>query len=150
MGKNDELEKDKKVIRAIQRDISVVTAALLLTGQITIKGVFLTPGGFRLSLAGPLTGSPRLEGKNGNKSITFLIDILDILIAILLIKHYLVVEGTFIGSSEFTLIVSGPIFGMPFPEPSLPDLKRDYNFYKKIVSNQFFVNQELVNKLKKE
>jgi hypothetical protein len=150
MGKNDELEKDKKVIRAIQRDISVVTAALLLTGQITIKGVFVTPGGFRLSIAGPLTGSPRLEGKSSSKTATVIIDIIDVFIAILLINRQLVVEGTFIGSNEFTLIVSGPIFGMPFPEPSLPDLKRDYNFYKKVVSKQFNVHQELVNKLIKE
>lgn len=35
--------KEKQVIRTIQRDINIATAALLLTGQITIRGVFVTP-----------------------------------------------------------------------------------------------------------
>ena len=137
---NSELEQEKQLIRTIQRDISVATAALLLTGQITLRGVFVTPGSFRLSLAGPLTGTERLEGKNGNKVATAFLDILDISIAILLLRGSIVVEGTFIGAREFTLVVSGPIFGMPIPEPSLPDLRDDYTLYKKVITNQFHFN----------
>jgi len=133
-------EQEKQLIRTIQRDISVATAALLLTGQVTLRGVFVTPGSFRLSLAGPLTGTERLEGKNGNKVATAFLDILDISIAILLLKGSIVVEGTFIGAREFTLVVSGPIFGMPIPEPSLPELKDDYTLYKKVITNQFHFN----------
>lgn len=132
----NKLEKEKQMIRAIQRDISLVTAALLLTGQITLRGIFVTPKSFRLSLGGPITGTERIEGLNGNKTITFFIDIIDIIIALLLLKGSIIVEGTFIGAREFTLVVSGPIFGMPFPEPSLPDIKEDYHLYKKVISKQ--------------
>lgn len=46
LEKNIEITKDIQVIRSIQRDLNIVTVALLLTGQITIIGVFVTPGGF--------------------------------------------------------------------------------------------------------
>jgi hypothetical protein len=141
LKKSDESEKEKRLVREIQRNISVVTAALLLTGQITIRGTFVTPQAFRLSLGGPLTGTQRLEGRNKNNTATILIDVIDIFIALLLLKGSIVVEGTFIGSREFTLIVSGPIFGMPIPEPSLPDLREDYNLYKKVITKQFNLDQ---------
>ncbi|MFC6602152.1 hypothetical protein ACFQDF_12280 [Ectobacillus funiculus] len=60
---NNALEKEEQTISFIQRNIDVITAILLLTGQITIIGVFVTPGGFRISIGGPLTGISRLEGK---------------------------------------------------------------------------------------
>ncbi|MGE8203716.1 hypothetical protein ACQKP0_04065 [Heyndrickxia sp. NPDC080065] len=148
MYKNEELEKEKRIIREIQRDISLVTAVLLLTGQITIRGVFVTSKAFRLSLGGPLTGTPRTEGVDGNKIATAFIDVFDIIIAILLIKGLIAIEGTFVGASEFTLLVSGPIFGMQIPEPSLPHLRKDYSLYKK-VTRQFHINKELINQLKR-
>ncbi|CAH2714083.1 hypothetical protein BACCIP111895_01237 [Neobacillus rhizosphaerae] len=149
LEKNHEEKNDKHLIREIQRDINTLTAALLLTGQITIKGTFVTTKSFRLSLGGPLTGTQRLEGINGNKTATILLDLIDIILAILLIKGAIVVEGIFIGSREFTLNVSGPIFGVPFPEPSLPSLIEDYHRYKK-VTKRFNIHQEPIEKFKKE
>ncbi|ETI70140.1 hypothetical protein [Neobacillus vireti] len=75
-----------------------------------------------------------MEGMHGNKNATLLIDVNDIIIAILLIKGLIVAEGIFIGSSEFTLTVSGTIFGVPFPEPFLPRLQEEYNLFRKVTN----------------
>lgn len=141
MKKGNESEREKRLIHEIQRDISIVTAALLVTGQLTIRGVFVSPQSFGLSLAGPLTGTQRLEGRNKNKTATTLLDVLDILIALLLLKGSIALIGIFIGSRAFTLVISGPIFGTPIPEPSLPDLQEDYNLYKKAMTKQFDFEQ---------
>ena len=141
--------KEKQVIRTIQRDINIATAALLLTGQITIRGVFVTPQAFRLSLGGPITGTQRLEGVKKNKTATIFVDVIDIFISILLIKSSLAVEGVFIGSREFSLVVGGPITGLPLPEPSLSEIKEDYHLYKKVISDRFHLNKDLINTLKR-
>ena len=140
------IEKDLKVIAALQRDLNLVTAFLLMTGQITIIGIFVTPGEFSLSLSGPILGRARLESKyNDQKLADSLIDVIDILIIILLLIDEIRVSGAVIGPARLSIIVSGPIFGSPKYEPTLPGLKREYNFYKKIVSKYFQVDPELFN-----
>lgn len=150
LNKNIEIKKDIQIIRSIQRDLSIVTVALLLTGQITIIGVFVTPGGFRVSLGGPLTGENRIEGKFEKQTTNIIIDVIDIVLAILLINDEIGVTGSFIAPGRFTINVSGPIFGVPKLEPNLPYLERDYNFFQKIVSKYFYVNPNLLKTLTKE
>ncbi|MED2970708.1 MULTISPECIES: hypothetical protein [unclassified Fictibacillus] len=141
MGKTaEQIENELQIIGALQRGLNLATAALLLTGQITIIGVFVTPGGFRPSLAGPLTGDTRLEGINGNQAATTLIDVIDIGLAILLIADQIRVTGSFIGSARFTINVSGPIFGVPKPVPTLPSIRRESAFFQKVVSRHFNVD----------
>ncbi|SMF89067.1 hypothetical protein SAMN05661091_4506 [Paenibacillus uliginis N3/975] len=42
---------------SVLRSLDLITATLLLNGQVTITGVFLQTGGaFSLSLSGPITG----------------------------------------------------------------------------------------------
>lgn len=135
----DEYNKELQLVQTIQRDLDLTTAILLLTGQITIIGVFVTPGGFRVSLAGPLTGEERLQGKNNNIVGNGLIDAIDIILSILLIQDAIRVTGSFIAPGRFTINVSGPIFGVVKPEPTLPNITRDFHFFQSIVSTYFNV-----------
>ena len=146
MVKNAEIQKELQVIASLQRELNLATAALLLTGQITVRGVFILSGEFSISLSGPLLGEPRIEGKFGNRIATSIVDVIDIIIAILLIIDAIQVLRSVIGPGFFSIIVSGPIFGTPKAEPTLPSLKRNYNFFKKIVSKHFNVDPTIFRK----
>ncbi|PEZ77729.1 hypothetical protein CN380_18655 [Bacillus sp. AFS017274] len=137
---------EKKVIHSFQRNLEITTAILLLTGQITIIGVFVRAGRFSLSLGGPLFGGHRLEGKDHSQVGNLFIDILDIIIAILLINDAIHVTGIFISSGDFSINVSGPIFGYPEVVPALPI--EDYNFFNTIVKKHYNVPPELLTTLK--
>lgn len=137
LGRTDEDTRDLQLVGKIQREIDLTTATLLLTGQITITGVFVTPGGFRVALAGPLTGAERLQGKHNNIVGNGLIDAIDIILSILLIQDTIRVTGSFIGPGRFTINVSGPIFGVAKLEPTLPHITREFHFFQSIVSTYF-------------
>ncbi|AMM95500.1 hypothetical protein UP17_12010 [Peribacillus simplex] len=140
------VNSEKKVIHSFQRNLEITTAILLLTGQITIIGVFVRPSRFSLSLGGPLFGGHRLEGRDHSQAGNLFIDILDIIIAILLINDAIHVTGIFISSGDFTINVSGPIFGYPEVVPALPI--EDYNFFNSIVKKHYNVPSELLTTLK--
>lgn len=143
-------EKERELIFAIQRDLDVVTAILLLTGQITIIGVFVTPGAFRVSVGGPITGTSRIEGKDGDTGINIIIDMIDVILAALLLNNQINVSGAFISSGRFTINVSGPIFGVPKTEPALSELNQSSQFFHRTVSKHFYVNPDLVEKFTKD
>ena len=136
-------------IHSIQRTIDTVAALLLLTGQVTISGVFVRPGRFSVSIGGPIFGGRRLEGKNHSRAGSLVIDIIDILLAIFLLNDEINVEGTFISSGTFTMNISGPIFGFPKVIPALPNLKNDFQFFKSQVSAHYQVPPELMEKIEK-
>lgn len=147
LGRNSEQQKELQIIASLQRDLNLATAFLLLTGQITIIGIFVTPGEFNLSLGGPILGRARLESKYKDmKLVNSIIDIIDVIIVVLLIIDEIRITGTVIGPNRFSIIVSGPIFGSPKYEPTLPSLKREYNFYKKVVSKHFHVDPSVFRK----
>ena len=110
--------KDTSIIASLQRDLNLATAFLLLTGQITVRGVFVYPGRFSLSLSGPSFGSTRIVGKEPQHITNTVIDIIDVLIAILLIMDQIRIIGVLVGPGRFSLTVTGPIFGESF-YPSL-------------------------------
>lgn len=143
-------DKERELIFAIQRDLDVVTAILLLTGQITIIGVFVTPGAFRVSVGGPITGTSRIEGKDGDTGINIIIDMIDVILAALLLNNQINVSGAFISSGRFTINVSGPIFGVPKTEPALSELNQSSQFFHRTVSKHFYVNPDLVEKFTKD
>ncbi|MHA2960391.1 hypothetical protein [Priestia megaterium] len=143
-------DKERELIFAIQRDLDVVTAILLLTGQITIIGVFVTPGAFRISVGGPITGTSRIEGKGGDAGINIIIDMIDVFLAALLLNNQINVSGAFISSGRFTINVSGPIFGVPKTEPALSELNQSSQFFHRTVSKHFYVNPDLVEKFTKD
>ena len=143
-------DKERELIFAIQRNLDVVTAILLLTGQITIIGVFVTPGAFRISVGGPITGTSRIEGKGGDAGINIIIDMIDVILAALLLNNQINVSGAFISSGRFTINVSGPIFGVPKTEPALSELNQSSQFFHRTVSKHFYVNPALVEKFTKD
>ncbi|WHY69280.1 hypothetical protein [Neobacillus sp. SuZ13] len=79
MNNTCDLEKRLQTIISIQRNIDIITAFLLLTGQVTVVRLIVEPKGFALSVDGPLTGIGRLEGISGNKTLSLLLDVGDIL-----------------------------------------------------------------------
>ncbi|PGL69869.1 hypothetical protein [Bacillus sp. AFS055030] len=143
---NFKIKDDLRIIATLQRDLNVATAALLLTGQITLIGAFVTSGEFSLSLSGPLLGRERIESKYGDQFTNTLIDVIDIMLAILLIIDEIRVVSSVIGPGRFTLNVSGPIFGAPVSEPTLPFLKKTYYFCKKIISKHFDIDPRIFSK----
>ncbi|NGY86518.1 hypothetical protein F6Y05_16380 [Bacillus megaterium] len=143
-------DKERELIFAIQRNLDVVTAILLLTGQITIIGVFVTPGAFRISVGGPITGTSRIEGKDGDAGINIIIDMIDVILAALSLNNQINVSGAFISSGRFTINVSGPIFGVPKTEPALSELNQSSQFFHRTVSKHFYVNPDLVEKFTKD
>ena len=137
-----DVEKGLQTVITIQRNIDIITAFLLLTGQVTVVRLIVEPGGFALSVGGPLTGAGRLEGKSGNKTLSLLLDVGDILLAILLLSDQTNVSGIFLGPGRFSFNITGPIFGVPKHEPTLPDLKRVFTQFRWIVSEHFDIESE--------
>jgi hypothetical protein len=139
-----DIEKGLQTVISIQRNIDIITAFLLLTGQVTVIRLIVEPGGFAFSVGGPLTGNERLEGKSGNKTLNLLLDIGDILLAILLISDQTNVSGIFIGPGRFSFNITGPIFGVPKHEPTLLDLEKVFTQFRWIVSEQFDIDPEIL------
>ncbi len=139
-----DIEKSLQTVISIQRNIDIITAFLLLTGQVTVVRLIIQPGGFALSVGGPPTGIGRLEGKSGNKTLSLLLDIGDILLAILLISDQTNVSGIFIGPGRFSIDITGPIFGVAKHEPTLPDLEKVFTQFRWIVSEHFDIEPEIL------
>lgn len=144
MNNTCDLEKRLQTIISIQRNIDIITAFLLLTGQVTVVRLIVEPKGFALSVGGPLTGIGRLEGISGNKTLSLILDIGDILLAILLISDQINVSGIFLGPGRFSFNITGPIFGVPKHVPALPDLEKVFTQFRWIVSEHFDIEPEIL------
>ncbi|SFU86677.1 hypothetical protein SAMN05421543_1112 [Alicyclobacillus macrosporangiidus] len=103
--------REKALVSGILRAIDIWIAILLLTGQLTCGGVFLASGAIWLSLAGPITGSTRMEGQGDGAG--FVLDAIDVIIALLLITGQITNTGPWISSGKFNFVVTGPVFGNP-------------------------------------
>ena len=147
---NTVIQEDYQVIATLRRDLNLATAFLLLSGQITIRGVFVTSGALSFSISGPIFGNTRLEGKSGNNLTNIVIDIIDVIIAILLIMDEIRLMGVFVTPNKFSVTVSGPLLGEPLTEPSLPILRENYRFFHQIVSNHFQIDPTLFRNVGKE
>jgi hypothetical protein len=113
------------------RFLEIVTILLLLTGQITIGGVFITPDGFSLSLSGLFTGRRIVVGKT--EQAKFIQDGLDVITALLLILGEINVIGTYITAGRFTIVVGGPPFGLDKIEAYVPETKEFFGDYEEMV-----------------
>ena len=144
------IEKEYHVIASLQRDLNLSIAFLLLSGQLTIRGVIVTSGGFTISLSGPIIGGTRTEGKNGNIATNTMIDLIDVIISILLIIDEIRLVGVLVGPGRLSLTVSGPIFGEPLNEPSLPSARENYQLFRKMVSEHFHIDPRFFRNFAKE
>jgi hypothetical protein len=137
-----DLNQELWSVVTIQRNIDLITAGLLLTGQLTISRLIVEPGGFALSVGGPLTGIARLEGKFGNKTLSLVIDIGDIILAVLLITNQINVTGVFLGPGRFSINMTGPIFGIPKYEYTLPDIEKVFTQFRWILTDYLKVDSK--------
>jgi len=99
----------EKTIAAAMRAIDIWVAILLLTGQLTTGGVFISSGAIWFSLAGPIFGNVRAEGKSPGANMV--LDGIDVITAFLLIIGQITNTGPWITSGRFNPVVSGPAFG---------------------------------------
>ncbi len=123
-------KKDKRdlAIAGVYKAIDFSTAILLLTGQVTSTGVFISPGGMWLSMTGPILGGKRISGIDTPTNVA--LDVVDIVTAILIILGQLTMTGPWVTSGSFNLVVSGPAFGVnSVPVPATASEVRD-TFYK--------------------
>ena len=135
-------DQDLHIVESIQRNIDFITAALLLTGQLTLARIAIEPGGFALSVGGPLTGLSRLEGKFGHTTLNLIIDIGDIVIAILLITNKINVSGVFLGPGRFSINMTGPIFGIPKRQYTIPDLEKVFTQFRWVISDHLNIKPD--------
>jgi hypothetical protein len=124
----------KSAPHAVLRSLDIVSAILLLTGQVTIGGVFIAIEGFALSLSGPFTGSGAV-GKTPNAS--FVLDVLDVMTALLLIVGEIDVIGTYITANRFTIVVGGPPFGTSKINAYSPAAKEFFDDYSDMVLQKY-------------
>lgn len=141
---------EENAIREIQREIDIVIAFLLLTGQITLTRVYFGPGYFGVTVGGPLTGANRLESINDNPLGNFTLDIIDIIIAVLILKDEINLVGLFVASdARFSLSISGPLFGREKVVPVTKFLKKNQKEFNAIVSDNYFLDDDFIKALKR-
>ncbi|PKG23999.1 hypothetical protein [Niallia nealsonii] len=141
--------KETIIIRDIQRDIDIIVASLLLTGQITLTRIYFGPGYFGVTVGGPLTGAKRLETKFNETEKNLSLDIIDILLALFLVKDLINVVGLFIASdATFSISISGPLFGRAKVVPIFKHLKNNETTLKNIVKDGYFIHNKLLRELK--
>ncbi|WP_078595851.1 hypothetical protein [Evansella clarkii] len=144
MANQQEIIKALEKVRSIKRSLAIITAILLLTGQITIIGVFVTPRGFRASLGGPITGQQRLVSKTGNPLVNLTIDLIDIFIAKFLITGQFSVTGVVLNPAGLSINVGGPLLGLPHLRPTLPGLEDPHDNIYKLLCEHLNLNPKLI------
>lgn len=111
---------DKRIISAGMRAVDIWIAILLLTGQISVGGVFVSAGAIWLSVTGPILGGVKQVGTTPDGQVVQ--DGVDVVTALLLILGQITNTGPWIASGRFNFVVSGPAFGnnnVPVPaDPS--------------------------------
>lgn len=128
----------KRLINSIIQGIDITAAVLLLTGQITIRSViFVSGGSFRLSLSGPILGTPRSQPKPGSAGAPFVLDAADVITAFLLILGEIGVVGLFIESQRLSLLVTGPPFGGERETAYTPSTSQFFGDYRDHLSQTY-------------
>lgn len=144
------VEKEIQLIATLQRDINLALVFLLLSGQLTVKGLFITSGGFSLTLSGPIIGGFRIEGKPWAPAANTIIDLIDVIISILLIIDAIRLTGVLVGPGRISLTVSGPIFGVPLNEPSPLIARETLQYYHQMISAHFDLDPRLFRNLERK
>lgn len=134
MAQGDNSTRNGSIVPALYLGLDVVTAILLLTGQIAIGGVFITHDSFGLSLSGPFTGS---GSRPSTPQSALVLDGLDVITALLLLLDQIHVIGSFLNTSRFTIVVSGPPFGYPRILPLSPRSRRFFRDFRVSVLKKY-------------
>ncbi|MCD8511593.1 MAG: hypothetical protein LRY73_18185 [Bacillus sp. (in: Bacteria)] len=149
MAKSYNEQQILETVRVIHRNLALIVAILLLTGQLSIVGVFVSPRGFRFTLAGPITGLGRIQSKTGNVAVNLIISFLNIIIAKLLILDQFNVSGSVLTPDGFTINVGGPIMGLSRVTARIPDFNNYLDNFDKLVCKFFGFDPHVVKKYRK-
>lgn len=106
---NNQSDAVVDALEDVQYSIDILTAILLLTGQITTTGIFVVPDGIAFAATGDIFGPPRNDGRT--KALSLDIDFIDVVSAILLILGQVRVQGPYFSGVGLVIVYSGPIFG---------------------------------------
>ncbi|MCI0181835.1 hypothetical protein [Sulfoacidibacillus ferrooxidans] len=104
-------------VKSIHYGIDLLTAALILTGQLQPVGMFVVPEGFMLSFSGPIIGATEIT--TTTTGAAFVMDGLEVITAVLLIAQVFGTTGIYVTSHRFSIVVAGPPFGS---KPSVANL----------------------------
>lgn len=144
MGEMD--DANKRSISAFHRTMDIITGILLITGQITVIGVFIRPERFSLTVGGPIFGGTRIVPKDNLAIEQDILDLINLVFAILLFSDNITVTGITFSSGDFGINISGPIFGYPKVVPSTLMLDNIKMFHS-IVKEHYNVPPELLSNL---
>ncbi|TCP59617.1 hypothetical protein EV586_101846 [Tumebacillus sp. BK434] len=112
-------------LEGFRQAIDLSVAALLLSGQITIRSVIVSPSEeIRLNVTGPIFGGGRTVAKGNRGDVDLIIDAANIVAAYLLILNQINVSGVFLQSQRFTMTLGGPVLGSPKTVANLPAKKK--------------------------
>lgn len=123
-------------VRSVHYGIDVVTAALILTGQIQPAGMFLVSEGFSISFTGPVLGYKGTEATTPGAG--FVMGGLEVITAVLLIARVFGTIGVYVTSHRASIVVGGPLFGSTPTIANLPGVPaRVLNDYEALAMRHF-------------
>ncbi|PWI56872.1 hypothetical protein [Sulfoacidibacillus thermotolerans] len=105
-------------VKSVHYGIDLLTAALLLSGQLQPVGMFVVPEGFMLSLSGPLLGGVTM--KTTTSGAKFVMAGLEVITAVFLIARVFGTTGVYVSSHRFSIVVAGLPIGSAPPVAALP------------------------------
>ncbi|MBU9720644.1 hypothetical protein [Bacillus alkalicola] len=147
MQKKDKEKLEKKIFE-LQRGLAIVVAILIFLGQLSIIGVFVTPRGFRVTLAGPITGSSRLQSNTNNPIVNTFIDAINLVIAKLLIIDQFRITGTVLTHNGFTVNCGGPLLGTARTQPKIPKIVSEFDNFHEVVCRFFNIDPKVFREYK--
>ncbi|MED4402643.1 hypothetical protein [Metabacillus fastidiosus] len=146
MEETGKFEENEELI-VLQKYINYIIAILLLTGQLTITGVFVKSGGISFSLGGPIIGSDRIEARQGKKTVNLLIGVIDIILALLLLAEQIGISSVVISAQKFFINVTGPILGEPKVGVTAPILQGNVRALNQIVPEHLKIDEKKLENL---
>ncbi len=108
-------------VKAVHYGLDLVTAALIVTGQLRPSGVFVVPEGSLISFTGPVLGGPVMKGIDMNAS--FIMTGLEVVTAVLLIAKVFSTTGVYITSGRASIVVAGLPLGAAASIANVPGVK---------------------------
>ncbi|KYP80498.1 hypothetical protein [Ferroacidibacillus organovorans] len=119
-------------LQGTHESIDLVTAALLLTGQLAPSGLFIVPAGINLSLSGPVLGGVLNQGITPTARAT--LRAIEVLSAVLLVGEALTTVGLYITAQRASIVLGGPILETPKSKTNIPGVsKKTLDAYQQLL-----------------
>ncbi|KUO96876.1 hypothetical protein [Ferroacidibacillus organovorans] len=123
-------------LQGTHESIDLITAALLLAGQLTPSGLFVVPAGMNLSLSGPVLGGVLNEGVTPVAHAT--LRAIEVLSAVLLIGGALTTVGVYVTAQRASIVLGGPILETPKTRTNIPGVPQKTLYaYQQLILKRF-------------